>query len=324
MDDNYEQNQAAAHEAEMEANASAAAEADAQAAQAEAEIAEDREKRKTVGIIAYGWVGKAMAKLFLHNPDYRVLVHTKSPEKYAAEAGQRLEFVSLEEINKRCHLAIICAPTNPLPDGNADTELVDRFARELTTPLILIKSTVPPGTTKRLKEETGKSICMSPEYFGESKYDQKEEWQNPVKWPFLIVGGEKKTAQAIMDVFSPIMGPEKRFFVTDETTAEVVKYAENLWGATKVIWANEFRRICEAMGINFYEMRELWAQDPRVDRMHTIAFEDAPGFAGKCYPKDLLAMIRAAEKAGYDPRFLKEVWLSNKRLRKEPETYGIK
>jgi len=94
-----------------------------------------------------------------------------------------------------------------------------------------------------------------------------------------------------------------------------VKYFSNVWGAMKVTWANEMYECCEALGIDYREVRNLWLNDKMATPMHTSIFKDR-GFAGRCFPKDLRAFIKTAENAGYDPKLLKEVIRTNNRVRR--------
>jgi UDP-glucose 6-dehydrogenase len=89
---------------------------------------------------------------------------------------------------------------------------------------------------------------------------------------------------------------------------------ENSYLATKVSFVNEFRRICETFDADWHTVREGWLLDPRIEPTHTAAFAHAPGFSGKCLPKDVSAIVRAAADAGYDPALLMEVLRSNERF----------
>ena len=117
-----------------------------------------------------GYVGKAYAKLF---PDAYL---------YSRSVGTK------EEVNK-CELAIICLPSPMKEDGSCDTSIIEEAVGWLETPLILIKSTIPPGTTKRLKEASGKRICHSPEYVGEGGYYNSLVVDGPIFRNRLLVGG---------------------------------------------------------------------------------------------------------------------------------------
>lgn len=258
-------------------------------------------KYKIAIIGALGHVGLSVSSLFSHNEDYDVVPYD-------------IDFGTKEEVNK-CDIAIVCVPTPEADDETCDISIVEKVVSWLKTPLILIKSTVAPGTTKYLKKKYKKRIVMSPEYYGESRYYQPREW-GAFEWAYMIVGGDKKDCQAVLDIFTPILGPTKSYFITDETTAEIVKYMENIFGAMKVIWANEMYEICQKFDVCYDEARELWAQDCRINRNHTSVFIKNRGFSGKCFPKDLSALIKASEKVGYNPKFLKEIRDSNIRFRR--------
>ncbi|TMR08168.1 hypothetical protein ETD86_48910, partial [Nonomuraea turkmeniaca] len=213
-----------------------------------------------------------------------------------------------------CDFAIVCVNTPTGPDGACDVSNVREAVKQLPTSKVLIKSTVAPGTTDELVAETGKDICFCPEYVGESRY------YNPVcadaaALPFVIVGGRPDLRRWFVDALLPILGPTKTYFQCDALEAEIVKYMENAFFATKVTFVNEFARICAALGADWHTVREGWLLDPRVEPSHTAVFATNPGFDGKCLPKDLRAIVSAANQAGYQPRLLAEVLASNDRLR---------
>ena len=281
--------------------------------------------KNSVATIGYGYVGKGMRKIFpdalIYDPFY-------------------LDSNTKESINLNCGLAVICVPTPPKgmkeQKVNEDEEVfrevdlsyIEDVLSWLNVPHILIKSTVPPGTTARFdalwqKKFADKSntagICMSPEYMGESKYFVPERYPNPTDpraHEFVIIGGRDVVADEVIKYFAKEMGPTKTYFKCSSTEAECIKYMENTWGAMKVTFMNEWFEVCKSVGASFYSVREGWALDNRVEKNHTMVFEDNRGFAGKCYPKDLLGLIAQAEKNNYEPKLLKEVWESNKRFRK--------
>jgi len=271
-----------------------------------------KNSNKKIAIIGYGFVGKKVYGFFedyfgKENASEHLLIYDPKNKPISASKGT---------INS-ADLAIVCVPTEQQRDGKCDTSIVEETLEWLTTPLILIKSTVPPGTTKKLITKTKKKIAFSPEFVGESTYFHPF-WDKMIEEPAIIMGAEdKKVAEAILDFFHPILGPTKVFAITNTKTAELTKYMENVYYATKVTFSNEFKKIADSFGISYYELRELWALDPRVDKMHTSVFTDNYGFGGKCFPKDLSALIEASKESGYKPEFLEEVQKSNARFRKE-------
>ena len=209
-------------------------------------------------------------------------------------------------------------------DGFADIGIVEDAIENLKTPLILIKSTVPPGTTKALSEKyLDKKIAFSPEYIGEGKY-YVPEWKYPhpteIKHhTFMIVGAEDRAvASAIIDLFVPVLGPDKEYIITDSTSAELTKYMVNCWGAMKVSFCNEFYDIAKLFGVDYNELRELFLKDSRTERMHTAVFPRERGFGGKCFPKDVNAIVKEARRRGYKPRVLASVLKFNEDISDDP------
>lgn len=260
-----------------------------------------------VAIVGVGYVGKAYLKVF---PD-------------AVQFDEPQGIGTRDDVNK-CDLAIISVPT-PMQESSdefkkVDLSIIKEVVGWIETPLILIKSTIPPGTTDQLCADTGKNICFSPEYVGEGKY-QITPWKymspnDPLTHEFQIFGGAKETRDAIANIFVQALGPEKIYYLIEAVEAEVIKYMENSWGAMKVIFAQEFYDLCQKVGASYHRVREGWALDNRVERMHTSVFVDKRGFSGKCYPKDLNGIVVAGDEVGVDLSLIKTVLRKNKNYAK--------
>lgn len=263
-----------------------------------------------VGIIGYGYVGRGVHKIF--------------PDAWIYDVGG-----DRGKINES-DLAIVCVPTPPIGSAEqkinddqseflgADISIVEKVVSWIEAPLILIKSTIPPGTTEYLKKKYNKRVCFSPEYMGEGGYYMPPQYPdptNPVQHNFMIIGGDDKDCDDIYDVFIEKMGPAKTYYKCSATEAEIIKHMENCWIATKVIFCNEFKNICDAFDASYNTVREGWLLDPRIERMHTAVFKNKPGFGGKCLPKDLHSIVANSNKQGYDANFLKSVWRSNQGFR---------
>ena len=267
-----------------------------------------------IAIIGYGYVGKGMQKIFptavVYDP-----AHWETIDRGAVQ---------------KCDLAIVCVPTPPtgmkeqaVPDEQGsflpvDTSIVEDVVAWLETPLILIKSTVPPGTVDRLTKKYNKAICFSPEYMGEGGYYMPPQYvdpANPVQHPFVIVGGERESASKVMDIFIDALGPSKIYYTCSAVEAECIKYMENTWIAMKVTFVNEWKNICDRFGADYTMVREGWLLDSRMERMHTAVFKDRRGFGGKCLPKDLHGIVSAVRSEGYEPTLLQEVWYANQKMR---------
>ena len=274
---------------------------------------------KRIAIVGHGYVGQAMDAFFRDHYPIKIL----DPKYYFSgcsipkAATHPIKYVSYEPADMNdCDVAIVCLPTQSTADGSCDTSLVEDAVRSLETPLILIKSTVSPGTTDRLMKETGKRIVFSPEYCGESKYWSEYKFHTDVKeTPWFTFGGNAKDTAEMVSLFMKVAGPTKIYHQTDALTAELAKYVENSFYAMKVTFCYEIANVCEKLGVDYFKMREAWLLDPRINRMHTAVFEenDAP-FGGKCFPKDVKAIVHASNKLGYSPKLLEEVLKSNQRI----------
>lgn len=261
--------------------------------------------KERIGIVGYGYVGKAMNSFF-------------ETHYYTTVYDTKLKFGTPNQVNE-CDVAVVCVPTQQdKQTGRCDTSLVEEVISWLTTPLIIIKSTIEPGTTDRLKEKyPDKHIVFSPEYCGESSYWTPYEWHTDVKeTPFFIFGGDPKDTQKAVELYYPITGPVKRYAQTTAKAAEVAKYMENVFYATKIVFCYEMEAICERSGLDYNAVREIWLMDPRINPMHTAVFapNDFP-YSGKCLPKDISALVTYAKDVlGYTPAFIEEVTKSNVRI----------
>jgi len=256
-----------------------------------------------VGIVGYGYVGKGIHKIF---PD-------------AVIYDEPLGVGSREEIN-RCDLVIVCVPT-PIKELEkefkpADTSIVKEVINWIDAKYVLIKSTIPPQTTDGLINQTGKKICFSPEYMGEGGY-QITPWRymsptDPQTHDFVIIGGDKKTREEIANIFTERLGPEKTYYLCEATEAEMIKYLENSYIGLKVAFFNQIYDLCQKLGISYHTVREGWALDNRVDKMHTSVFVNKRKIGGKCLPKDINALISKADELGVDLSILKLIVKKNK------------
>jgi nucleotide sugar dehydrogenase len=270
-------------------------------------------KNKIIAVAGYGHVGKSMVAMLKDH--YNVLVF--DPQYNESNNFESVKFVKdLSEL-KTAVLGIICVPTPMAPDGGCDTSLVEEAVKKMEAPVILIKSTVKPGTTDRLKKETGKRIVFSPEYVGDSKYYNPYFNTDMKAVPFFAVGGSSDDSNYVLDLMFPILGPTKQYYKTSAINAEMMKYMANTFFAAKITFVNEMYEICKALGADWYEVREGWLLDPRIERMHTAVFPEKRGFDGKCFPKDVSAIIKASLDAGYDPKLLVQMQESNEEFKKK-------
>ena len=261
-------------------------------------------QKNKIAIIGYkGYVGKAYVDFF---KDHYDLVLMDKDDSNWDEVG-------------RCVLAVVCVPTPMTVDGSCDISIVESIIEKTQIPM-LIKSTIKPGTTDFLKNKYGRRIVFSPEYIGEGKYWTSFTFhQNAKDTPFVVLGGDQKDREYVLDLIVPIIGPQKRYIQMTALEAELVKYFENTYFGVKITFAQEMYDICKIFGADYYAVREGWAADPRVDPMHTMVFPKARGFSGKCLPKDLNGLLKAAKEKGYTPIMFEAMLESNKKIREKEE-----
>lgn len=185
---------------------------------------------------------------------------------------------------KRHHhhkLGIICVDTPLMKNNELDITEVRNAIIENDCDMYMIKSTVPLGTTEKLSLETGKRVIFSPEYYGTTQHC------NNFDFDFTILGGDKETCIEIIQMLQKCYDARHQFRITDSKTAELVKFMENSFLATKVSFCCEFFKTCEKNGINYEELRELFLLDERVGKSHTFVYRDAPYWDSHCLNKDV-------------------------------------
>lgn len=229
-------------------------------------------------IVGYGNIGKHIFEEFeelqpdIYDPKIEFYYHTF-------------------EKDKRYDFAFVCVPTNGLEDGSCDTSIVENAVKETNAEVIIIKSTIPPGTTERLIKETGKTIIFSPENYGTTQHCPNDP-------NFVILGGEKEVCDKVANLYAQVKNGYFRFYFTDTKTAELAKYMLNCFLALKVTFCCEFADVAKQFGISYPELRELFIADERVGVSHTFVYPEKPFYDSHCFNKDIPAFISfAGEKA---------------------------
>jgi UDPglucose 6-dehydrogenase len=239
-------------------------------------------------VIGLGHVGELTRRLLEAEGHHVVGYDLASGDAYPTQDAADADF------------ALICVDTPSSDSGAADIRNVRAAVAQLPAgPHVVVRSTVPPGTCAHLEQELGRGISHWPEYVGETRF-VVQDW--PGAGPsgsFVVLGlGAGPEAREFAEVLSHVYGPQAPMHVITSTESETVKYMENTFFAVKVSFVNEWRRITEALGGDWYRVREAWLADPRVSRDHSQAFSQAPGFSGKCLPKDLTAAIAFGRALG--------------------------
>lgn len=239
----------------------------------------------TVAVIgANGWVGKAMVSVFNEAVAHDV----------TSSSANRTNV-------NFCDVAFICVPTPNLPDGSLDDSIVEEIVQWCECPLIVIRSTVQPGTTDRLALKYHKNIVMQPEYLGETvAHPLLDEGARP----FLVIGGLPSDRRKLIELYQGVYNANINIRQVTALEAEVIKLSENRAIAFKVAQCQELYDACEASGVDYYVVRQaVYGDDPRFNLWFSFVFPDSRGFhSSKCLRKDVPAWCAWAESLGYDPK----------------------
>ncbi len=262
-------------------------------------ITADSEKKpelailKKVTIIGHGWVGKSVHKLF---PDAFIY----DPPKY----------ISKRKANKG-DVAFICVPTPSKSDGELDISIVEECVAWCESPLIVIRSTLNPGTCDYLTEKYNKRIIVQPEYLGETAQHPLFDEKNI---PFLIIGGNPEDRRALINLYTTIYNANVKIRQVTAYEAEVIKLSENRAISFKVAQCQELYDVCEEAGIDYYTIRDaVYGDDPRFNLWWTFVYPDKRGFNSKCIPKDVYAWCAWAESVGMKPDLTRNLLEANKK-----------
>lgn len=239
-----------------------------------------------VGVVGAGVVGTAMQNLC--GPE-TVMYDTKPGAPQDKNA-----------INA-CDVVFICVPTPMKSDGACDTSIVEEAVAWVKAPLQILRSTVTPGTTDRLRLKYDRHLVFQPEYLGETV---AHPFGNMAERNFVVLGGEREDISRAADFYKHYYNAMTQYYFCDAVTAEVAKYMENAYYAVKVTFINEFYDIAKVHGVDFNLLREIWLADPRISRDHTFVYPFARGFSGKCLPKDCNAIVKSCKDKGYLPKLM--------------------
>lgn len=253
-------------------------------------------QEKKLGVIGVGTVGGALAKSI------------KSPILY----DKMKNIGSIDEINT-ADVIFICVPTPYLSGtGFDDSAIEDAFSIIKGDKIVVIKSTVIPGTTEKMQEKyPNLKVLFNPEFLQEKSAD--EDMKNPYEQIVGYTDKSKDLAQEILNV----LPKATHNFIVNSKEAEMVKYVSNTFLATKVVFANQIYDLCEKLGVNYETIKEMAKVSPRFGFSHfDVWYEGFRGYSGKCLPKDIKALIQVGDKVDVDMSLLKMVDKINEGLLK--------
>jgi UDPglucose 6-dehydrogenase len=264
-----------------------------------------------IGIIGKGYVGGAMYENF---KDYY------SVEVYDTDSSKRTR--SLEELVTWAQILFVSVPT-PMNNetGACDTSIVESVVHQIAaidkTKIVVIKSTVPPGTTARLAEETGLALCFNPEFLTEANYILDFKYQ-----PLIVIGADDQgiydAVYDLYDDFNYRVGARGQIVQSTTKEAEMFKYLANCFLATKVIFLNEIYKLCQVTKIDYSRVADIAKLDRRLGHTHwRVPGPDGKfGFGGSCFPKDMNALAQFADEKNNTLWLITEALHINNDIRK--------
>tara|TARA_R100001443_G_scaffold82872_1_gene89745 strand:+ start:1251 stop:2084 length:834 start_codon:yes stop_codon:yes gene_type:complete len=268
-----------------------------------------------IGIIGQGFVGTAVREGL---KDY----HTVNTFDLVKECT--CDSIS-DLVNKSTYI-FVCVPTPMKKDGSCDTSIVESVVEEINTvsmidKIVIIKSTVTPGTTERLnKKYTNCKIVFNPEFLTEANFI--EDFKNQDR---IIIGGPRPASTKVRQLFYKVF-PKAHIIKTSPTIAEMVKYTTNTFLATKVSFANEIKMICDKIDVDYDKVIEYATHDDRLGYSHwSVPGPDGHnGFGGSCFPKDINALLDVCRQLGVPATTLFGAWTTNEKVRPERDWEQLK
>ena len=283
-------------------------------------------QKATVGIIGQGFVGGAMKAYFERK--LRVVAFDKF----------KSEFGTLDAVLKEADIIFVCVPTPMRPTGECYTGIVEaclqdikvtakQVGRPLDSFVIVMKSTIPPGFTRRMQEKHPHlRLPFSPEFLTE-----KNAIKDMIEGNRVVVGGDMDDAKIVLRYFLAVderrVNEGKVLLVQcDSTVAEMVKLYTNGILFTKVLFSNDIYAVCQKLGIPYDEVRLVSCLDPRIGSSHTVVPgpDGHLGAGGHCFPKDMSSLKFEAARLGVPERMFTAVLERNAEVRDDKDWEKMK
>jgi len=274
---------------------------------------------KKIGIIGNGFVGSAVRYGFSPNVgvDADVKVYDKNPNKSTH---------TLEEVVTKSDVIFLSVPTPSNKDGSMNLDIVDSALADISKynfdGIILLRSTVVPGSTKKLRDKySNLRIVFNPEFLTERSANFDFINQNR-----FILGGSSDDVIEVSELFRERFGSSLSIVQTNYETAELIKYMTNTFFATKISFLNDMKILADKCGVIWEDAVEGFVRDGRIGHSHlNVPGHDGKyGFGGSCFPKDIQALINFGESHGVNMGVLKSVWETNLKVRPERDWEELK
>ena len=270
---------------------------------------------RKIGVVGQGYVGTAVKTAF-----------EKHYKTFTFDLNGNCNCESILDLVDESDIIFVCVPTPMKKDGSCDVSIVESVIDEIedvdiTGKIVVIKSTVPPGTTERLNQKCENiQVIFNPEFLTEANYIEDFKNQNRI-----ILGGVRPATTKVKQVYSKVL-PKTKVIKTGSTHAEMVKYMTNTFLATKVSFANEMKQVCDKLDIDYDKVVEYATYDDRLGKSHwAVPGPDGKlGFGGSCFPKDINALISLSNDLNLWLHTIKGAWFTNCDIRPEQDWKELK
>ena len=276
---------------------------------------------KKIGIIGRGFVGSAVEFGFSAQTgcDAQIKIYDKDPAK---------SIHTLEDTVNESDFIFLSVPTPSNEDGSMHLGILESVLQDIQVVnkrkdnIILIRSTIIPGTTTKLCKKYKKlNIVFNPEFLTErsSKFDFINQSR-------FILGGRKRNTARVADLYRWRFGDSVPCIETNFETAEMIKYMNNCFFATKVSFMNEMKLIADKSNVDWDLAVDGFVRDGRIGHSHlAVPGPDGKrGFGGSCFPKDIQAMINFGKNLDVDMNTLLGAWATNLQVRPEKDWENLK
>lgn len=269
---------------------------------------------KNIGIIGKGFVGSAVSHAFSEGVGYKAVIRTY-------DINTNLCSHTLEETASKSDFLFVSVPTPTNKDGSINLNILKECINNIShalngnNPVILIRSTIVPGSTRTIAEDfPNLRIVFNPEFLTERS--AKFDFLNQSRF---IIGGNKKDTGPVKDLFRDRFGKSMLIIETNYETAELIKYMCNTYFATRISFLNEMKIIADNVGADWDDAMLGFLSDKRIGQSHSnIPGHDGRlGFGGSCFPKDIQALISFGKLIDIDLHTLKGAWQTNLDVRPE-------
>ena len=274
--------------------------------------------KQKIRIVVNGFVGSAVRYGFSTNVgcDVEVKVYDKDANKSTD---------TLSDVTKS-DIIFLSVPTPSNLDGSMNIDIVDKALSDIdehgTNAVILLRSTVVPGTTNKLQGKyPNLRLVFNPEFLTERSANFDFINQDRV-----ILGGDINDVEVAESLFKSRFGSTISILKTNYETAELIKYMTNTFFATKISFLNDMKLIADKSGVIWKDAIDGFIRDGRVGHSHldVTGHDGKYGFGGSCFPKDIQALINFGNGLGIEMSVLKGAWKTNLKVRPEKDWENLK